>query len=383
MNTLLGKSSDTVKDAAGIVGHRKFRRATQERAAMPITRTCCSLGLLLVATAALSLVGCGPGGAGVNLAPVEFSGETMGTRYTVKIDRLPKGASLAALTADVEAVLETVNAQMSSWRDDSEISRFNQHQGTEWFSVSSDTAHVVAESLRISHLSGGAFDATIGPLVDLWGFGSGGRRSQPPSEQEIALVKARVDYRKISVRPDPPAIRKSSGNMELDLSAIAKGFGVDRVAATLQQQGVGGFLVEIGGEVSTAGHKPDGSAWRIGVEQPVKGSRGGLHAQVELGEGALATSGDYRNYFQHQGADYSHTIDPRTGLPVVHTLASVSVVSQTCMDADALATALLVLGPEAGYNLAVKENWPILMIVANGAEFENKVTPHFERLQRD
>lgn len=308
-------------------------------------------------------------------------GKTMGTTYTVKLAELPAGKTAADVKAVIDARLETVNRQMSTWRKDSEISRFNAHAGTDWFPVSADTVTVLREAQRISELSGGKFDVTVMPLVNLWSFGPENRPRKTPSDEEIARRKQSVGYRLLELRENPPAVRKTRSDVTVDLSAIAKGFGVDRVAGELDLLGVTGYMVEIGGEVRCQGTKGDGRPWQIAIQSPAM-SRDSAQRVVALRDShrAMATSGDYRNYFEQAGKRYSHTIDPQTGRPVTHKLASVSVVAGNCMTADGMATAIMVLGPEAGYNFAVKNNLAVLLLVADGESFAERRTPAFKRL---
>ena len=238
-------------------------------------------------------------------------------------------------------------------KPDSEISRFNQSRSQEWFSVSRDTATVVAASLDVSRQTDGAFDITIGPLVNIWDFGPEERSRGVPSDAEIAAARARVGYQHVEVRVDPPALRKKIPDVYLDLSGIAKGFAVDQVAQLLEQGGIPAYMIEIGGEVRTKGTKSDGQAWRIGIERPVAGERS-LQLVLRLGDGSVATSGDYRNFFEWEGQLYSHKIDPRTGRPVRNQVASVSVMDPSAMRADALATGLMVMQPEKAWRLAVE-----------------------------
>ncbi|MEX0703704.1 MAG: FAD:protein FMN transferase [Planctomycetales bacterium] len=305
----------------------------------------------------------------------------MGTTYSIKIDRLPAGVDARSLQAAIDARLEKIDEQMSTWRKDSELSRFNDHDGTDWFPVSAATAKVVAAALEISEQSNGAFDVTVMPLVDLWSFGPQARPEQIPSDDELAAARGHVGWRKLHVRDDPPALRKDDPQLSVDLSAIAKGYGVDVVAEYLDELNVAGCMVEIGGEIRTRGKKSDGSAWRIGIEAPLDDARR-VYDAVELMDQSLATSGNYRHFFLDGGKRFSHTIDPRTGRPIEHRLASVSIVADDCMTADALATTLMVLGPDAGYDWAVKRELAALLLVGDGTKFDEKPTPRFQRLFR-
>jgi len=294
---------------------------------------------------------------------MELRGATMGTFYSIQVVDLPPAIEPARLRDRIEAKLELVNALMSTYRDDSELSGFNRSRTTDWFAVSPALAGLVKEALRTSEVSDGAFDVTVGPLVNLWGFGPGSGGSDTlPTDAEIARAKARVGYRKLSVRSDPPALRKSEPTLCLDFSAIAKGYGVDRLAELLDATGIADYLIEIGGELRGRGHNGQGLPWRIAVERPDPEGRT-VHKILVLRSGAIATSGDYRNFFEQDGKRYSHTIDPKTGRPVTHRLASVTVLAPRTTRADALATAFLVLGPQAGFNLAESLQTPALFII--------------------
>jgi thiamine biosynthesis lipoprotein len=281
----------------------------------------------------------------------------------VRIVDPPAGLSLEALRSGIGALLAQTVRQMSTWEPDSEISRFNRHRGGDWFAVSPELAAVVAESLSIAALSGGAFDIRVGPLVRLWGFGPG---PAPPGLPDPAAVETarRLAGGVIEVRERPPALRKSLPEAEIDLSAIAKGDAVDRIARHLEAAGVHRYLVEIGGELRVRGRGPAGHPWRIAIELPDPRAR--LPGPVlELEEGAVATSGDYRNFFEHGGRRYPHVIDPATGRPVAHRTGSVTVLDPSARRADALATALLVLGAEQGLVLAEREGLAAYFLVGS------------------
>jgi thiamine biosynthesis lipoprotein len=209
--------------------------------------------------------------------------------------------------------------------------------------------------------------------VNLWGFGPDGRADDPPVAREVREVLSRIGYDKISIRRSPPAIRKSKANIYVDLSAIAKGYAVDRVADYLASLGLANYLVEIGGDLKANGHNANGMPWTIAIEKPAPEDRV-VQRVVHITDQAMATSGDYRNYFERNGQRFSHTINPRTGLPVSHSLASVTVWSATAMDADALATALMVLGPQAGYELAHRHKLGAYFIVRTENGFAEKST---------
>jgi len=293
---------------------------------------------------------------------MELRGATMGTFYSIQVVDLPPKIKPTRLRGRIEAELELANALMSTYRDDSELSGFNRSRTTDWFAVSPALAKLVKEALWTSEVSDGAFDVTIGPLVNLWGFGPGGGSGTLPADAEIVRAKAHVGYRKLSVRSNPPALRKSEPTLYLDLSAIAKGYSVDRLAELLDATGIANYLIEVGGELRVRGYNGQSLPWRIAVERPDPRGRT-VHKILVPRSGAIATSGDYRNFFEQDGKRYSHTIDPKTGYPVTHRLASVTVLAPQTTRADALATAFLVLGPQAGFNLAESLRIPTLFIV--------------------
>lgn len=308
-----------------------------------------------------------------------LSGSTMGTRYHVKIAGCFEKGSAEPLQEEIEEELDRINNWMSTYRPDSEISRFNRFEGQEWFSVSSAFARVVKEALRVSRETDGAFDVTVGPLVNLWSFGPERRPKRVPERKAIEEVKSGVGYQHLEVRDEPAALKKLRKTIHVDLSAIAKGFGVDRIAGLLDGLGFENYLVEIGGEIRVRGAKPDDTPWKVGVETPADDKRR-IEEVIELRDLSLATSGDYRNFFLEDGKRYSHTIDPRTGRPTEHRLASVTVVTEACMEADAWATALMVLGPEDGFAFASERNLAVLFLLREDEGFTRRATPAFETL---
>jgi thiamine biosynthesis lipoprotein len=276
-----------------------------------------------------------------------LGGPTMGTRYAVKIGA-PSPISnedRAALELDIRQALNAVDLSMSTWRDDSELSSFNDY-GTEPFGASASFLAVISAALEVGEASGGAFDVTVGPLVDAWGFGPEEVAGDPPGER-LAELLATSGAKHLHVDAESETVRKDIEGLRVDLSALAKGYAVDQVAAVLSEAGYTRFMVEIGGEVVTRGTNSAGRPWQIGIEVPDPEERA-VHTVVALGDAALATSGDYRNFRVEDGRRISHIIDPRTGRPVAHSLASVSVIAPNCLLADAWATALSVLGPQDG-----------------------------------
>lgn len=341
-----------------------------------ISRRTLLAGAKRLATAApfLSLMGCD--GVGGTANRITLSGATMGTRYRINVAGPEPGMELAGLSAGIDRILGGINERMSVHRPQSELSLFNAASATDWMPVSRQTYAVVSRALEIARLSGGAFDVTVGPSVNLWGFGPGDPITAPPSPGRIEAVANRTGYQRLDSQNMPTALYKSEPALRVDLSGIAKGFAVDRVARYLERNGATDYLVEIGGEIRVGGRGSSG-AWRIGIENPVPGA-GTVHRVVRLGSEAIATSGDYRIFFEQDGRRYPHIIDPRTGMPVAHDLASVTVIAPTTMDADAWSTALMVLGPEEGIALAKRNRLAAFFIVKTGKGFVDRHTPAFE-----
>jgi FAD:protein FMN transferase len=308
-----------------------------------------------------------------------FGGPTMGTTYhlryvassTAAIDR-------KRLQTDVESLLAEIDRQMSTYRDDSELSRFNRAAADEWFAVSHATAEVVAAAQEISRSTDGALDVTVGPLVRLWHFGPRKAASlrvkfEPPRDASIQTARKLVGYEKLEVRNDPAALRKLKEGLEVDLSSITPGYAVDGIAAFLSAQGIDKFIVEIGGEIRAAGRREDGKPWRVAIERPLV-ERREMQMALALEDASISTAGDYRKFFEHAGQRYSHIIDPSTGRPVDHALASVTVAADSCLEADGWDTALLVMGPGRGFDYAEKNGIAALFIVRGDANYDVQTT---------
>ena len=308
--------------------------------------------------------------------PVALTGRALGTTWTVKFLQPAPPLNPATLTARISATLERLEQQFSTYRPNSELSRFNTARTTDWITVSPELARVATDCRALSVLTGGAFDATIFPLIDLWGFGPQRRSGPPPSATEISAARSRTDFRRLESRASPPALRKTSANLAADFSSMAKGLAADTIAAQLSALGSTDHYVQIGGDIATAGPRP----WRVAIEQPA-GSAPLAHV-FDLAGQSLSTSGDAHNSFTHAGRRYGHILDPRTGEPVASPLASVSVVAPTCAQSSARATALFVLGPDAGFALAVRERWSALFLIREGPSFTAHPTPEFTRLAR-
>lgn len=317
------------------------------------------------ALVALALAACSP-------KPVQLTGQTQGTTYHITL--LPEADTPPSdwLQQKIEQRLGQIDRSLSNYRDDSELSRFNRAPVETWIDVGSDLYAVVKRSREISAQSDGAFDITVAPLVDLWGFGPAGRHDDIPSAAAIEAARSQVDYRQLDIDPARPRIRKLQP-LSLDVNGIAQGYSVDALAELLAAAGVKNYLVEVGGELFLAGHNARGEPWRIGIEKPGDG--------VELSQQTLAgnavgvtTAGDYHDYFECDGVRYSHTIDPRSGRPIAHKLAAVTVVADSAVLADGWDTALEVLGPERGFALAQRLHLAAYFIVRDGEHFDVRPT---------
>jgi thiamine biosynthesis lipoprotein len=305
----------------------------------------------------------------------------MGTTFDIKVVAPDDERGFTLLQENVEDVLNRVNKHMSTWQPDSELSMFNDSPSTDWIDASEEFCRVIQAALQVSDFTGGAFDITVGPLVNLWGFGPGNSiRLSPPADELIAATREQVGYQQLQADCSLPAVRKSRPDIYVDLSGYAKGYAVDQLADMLDEQGMTNYLVEVGGELRMRGHNASNADWAVAVEKPADFERA-VQSVVHLTDQAMATSGDYRNFFQFEGQRYSHTIDSRTGKPVAHAAAAVTVVAETAALADGLATALLVLGPEEGFEFAERKQIAAYFLLRKDEAIEEKVTTMFASLK--
>jgi len=323
--------------------------------------------------AVLFISGCGK--SEPQLQVLSVAGMTMGTTYSIKWVAAENDA--ADLKKSVDAELVAINNSMSTYISDSELSKLNRHPVGEWYPVSSQLLDILQLSAEISQQSTGQFDATVGPLVNLWGFGPNGRIEKAPTDEEIAALRPSIGYQLLEIDATEKKVRRTAA-IYIDLSAIAKGYGVDIIAELLEKRGITDYLVEIGGEMRLAGNKPENVPWRVAIEKPDVSGRS-IQGVVTPGNNAVATSGDYRNYFEQDGIRFSHTIDPATGKPITHKLASVTVITPSCAKADAYATALTVMGAEKGYAFAVEQGIEAYFIVKAEEGFRIRMTPGFNK----
>ena len=334
-----------------------------------------AFSLLIFVAVATVLSGCSK-----HVNTVSLSGNTMGTTYHIKYVPNNKTPDIDALHAEVELTLEQVNDQMSTYRPDSELSIYNRLKKGQGVTVSPDLLKVVEEAKKINNITDGALDITVGPLVNLWGFGPRKGQIEPPSQAEIEKARSRVNINGVVINGE--RLIKGSKDLYADLSSIAKGFGVDKVAAIFEKYHVSGYLVEIGGELRVKGKKTDGTGWKIAIEKPTSDERK-IQQVIEPGDMAMATSGDYRNYYEENGKRYNHIIDPRTGVPVQHRLASVTVLNKECMVADGFATAMMVLGVKDSLALAKKQNLAIMLIEKQDDGFKVHYSDAFKKYVKD
>jgi thiamine biosynthesis lipoprotein len=326
------------------------------------------LGLAMYAAV---LTGCARGPQETILA-----GSTQGTSYSVRaFCEIPR----PSLQADVDAVLAEVDAQMSTYNPHSALSAFNGSEPGAWQTVPAELAFVADAAQQLANLSAGAFDVTVGPLVNVWGFGPDGERDSKPSADAVRAARARIGYQYLEVRLTPPALRKLR-DVYVDLGAIAQGYTVDRLAELLDRGACHSYMVEVGGEVRTGRAKPDGQAWRIGIEVPDSDAMGEVGKVLSLTAMAVSTSGDYRDFFEADGQRYSHTMDPRSGAPVAHDLASVTVLHRSTMWADGFATLLDVLGPTDGLAFATRHDLAARFVERTPAGFVEHTSPAFAEL---
>lgn len=314
------------------------------------------------------------------LPEYELVGHAMGTTYSVLLVDPAVEVSKDRLEARISETLERIENLLSTWRENSELSNFNTNPVSGWIDVSIELCDAIERALEVSRQSNGAFDITVGPLVNLWGFGPHGDVSKPPEDKALLEVMSIVGYEELQTRCDEPAVRKSNGAVYVDLSGWAKGHAVDEIAVLLDEHQFADYLVEIGGEVRVRGHNAEGLKWAVAIETPSTTSRT-PHSVLRVTNTSVATSGDYRNYFDHDGRHYSHTIDARTGRPITHELAAVTVVSESAAYADAMATALLVLGPAEGPRRAEELGLAAFFLIRSETSIDEVTTPHFDLLR--
>ncbi|MEM8556076.1 MAG: FAD:protein FMN transferase [Pseudomonadota bacterium] len=330
---------------------------------------------ILIPLAFVPLSACWPFGA-----PESFtiSGETMGTTYNVTVVDPPRGVDETTVSAAIEGALANVNGKMNNWNPGSEVSQFSASDSTDPVPASSEMVTVMAEANRINALSGGKFDVTLAPLINLWGFGPKEPGEPIPSDAEIEAALEHVGQSTLLTLRDD-TLQKALPQVSVNLSAIAKGYGVDAIGGALENEGIARYLVEIGGDLLAKGQNAEDRPWSIGIERP-DAAQQTVEVIIPVSDLGLATSGDYRNYFEEDGIRYSHIIDSTTGRPITHTTASVTVLADSAMTADGLATALLVVGSEEALEIAETENVAVMVIDRRDGGFVTSTSPAFDAL---
>lgn len=299
------------------------------------------------------------------------TGTAMGMKWSVK---WIGGQEEAVIKQDISALLMDIEKEMSTYRADSEISRFSVSRSTNWYPISTNLMRAVEASLDLAAKSGGALDPTVYPLVQAWGFGPIRRVGQMPTVTEIAIARTKVGHTNVQVRASPPAVRKLRPFVSLDVSAVAMGLAADLAKAQLKQLGCGNFLVDMGGEFAAVGDGPEGKGWPVGIEQP--GSNGErIQRIIHLRDQCLATSGDDRNFREINGKRYHHIIDPHTGWPAERQVASATVIHESCLLADGWATAMVVMGGERGLEAARENGVRVILFQREGANLRELVYP--------
>jgi thiamine biosynthesis lipoprotein len=335
--------------------------------------------LMLIVILSISITACFPS----NNSPkseILLQGRTMGTTYNIKVVATPEQVIELKLQEKIDAVLKQVNQEMSTYIPNSEISLFNKSKSTAKFEISNGFARVLKESIRLGELSEGKLDITVGPLVNLWGFGPEQRPEKAPNNELLEVTLKRVGLKNLHLEGNQ--LSKDIPDLYVDLSTTAKGYGVDVVAELIESNGINNYLVEIGGEMRLKGFKHTGELWAIAIEKPIldpSGEQRAVHQIVIPKDNAVATSGDYRNYFEADGQRFSHIIDPATGKPIDHNLVSVTVIDPSSMTADGLSTTLMVMGAEEGMAFAVKNNLAALFISKTEHGFNEQFTVKFKQ----
>lgn len=327
--------------------------------------------LVLATLTSLILSGCFPSN---DLGRKEYllQGNTMGTTYNIKV--VGENLDSGKLQQGIDEKLKQLNQEMSTYIADSELSKFNRSTSLEPVKVSTGLARVVKEAMRLGELSNGALDVTVGPLVNLWGFGPEYRPETVPSDELLSTTKASIGLDKLTF--ENGLLAKKIPGLYVDLSTIAKGYGVDLIAEFIETHGINNYLVEIGGEMRLKGFKHTGELWHVAIEKPLSTERA-VHQIIVPKDNAVATSGDYRIYFEADGQRFSHIIDPKTGKPINHKLVSVTVIHPSSMTADGLSTAMMVMGEEKALAFAEKNDLAVYIIVKTEHGFVEQSTVKF------
>lgn len=333
-------------------------------------------GACLVSILAAALSGCESNAERIEV----LSGPTMGSTYTIKYVYNTTTPAADAVGVAVQNILDEVDRQMSTYRLDSDIARFNQSPANTCMPMPQPVLELAQYGYELSRSSDGAFDLTLGPLLDLWGFGPQARGKHVPSSDEIAAAKAKIGYQHVRVVNDQLC---KDADVKVEFNSIAAGYTVDRISERFAELNIDSYMIEVTGELIAKGLKPDGTPWRIALEQPLGDGQRVIQRILEIDGYGLNTSGDYRNYFEEDGVRFSHTIDPQVGAPISHRLASVTVVDRSTLHADGLGTLLLVLGPERGLAFAEEHKIAAFFVMRDGEGFATQVSSEFSRIFPD
>ncbi len=333
------------------------------------------------------LVGCGVllsacGPASQEKPAVVISGKTMGTYYRVSMVGLDKSRE-PALRQQIEAQLQEDDRQLSTYKSDSVLSRFNQYQGTDPQPISSGMADAIITALRIGHKTDNEMDITVGPLVNLWGFGPTKEPVKMPTQQQIDAARAEIGLQHIKViqQVDGDYLQKDQPNMYIDLSTVGEGYATDHLARLVEANGISDYLVSVGGAVVSRGRNPEGKPWQVAIQKPTD-KEDAVEAIVDLQGMGISTSGSYRNYYELDGKRLSHIIDPATGRPITHKLVSATVIASTALEADGWDTGLMVLGTQRALALAEKQHLAVYLITKEPDGFKVSMTPQFKAYLR-
>ncbi len=330
-------------------------------------------GACLVSTLVLALSGCDSNAERVEV----LSGPTMGSTYTIKYVFNASTPAADAVGVEVQSILDEVDRQMSTYRLDSDIARFNQSPANTCLPMPQPVLDLAQYGYELSRSSDGVFDLTLGPLLNLWGFGPQARAKHVPSAADIAKAKTQIGYQHVRVVGNQLC---KDADVQVEFNSIAAGYTVDRISERFTELNIDSYMIEVTGELIAKGRKPDGSPWRIALEQPLGDGQRVIQRVLEIDGYGINTSGDYRNYFEENGVRFSHTIDPQVGAPISHRLASVTVVDPSALHADGLGTVLLVLGPERGLAFAEERKIAAFFVMRDGEGFATQVSSEFSRM---
>lgn len=331
--------------------------------------------ILLTGMVALLLSGCEQKPAHQALV---LEGKTMGTVWRVSLAGVDTQRK-AALQQAIQQQLDRDDGELSTWKKDSVLSRFNQYQGQDPQPVSADMADIVTRALRIGQLTGGAMDITVGPLVNLWGFGPAQQPAHTPSDAAIAAAKAQTGLQHLRVieTVNGQWLQKDLPGLYVDLSTMGEGYATDHLARLMEQQGITNYLVSVGGAVLSRGLNASQQPWRVAIQKPTD-RENAVEARVDLQGHGISTSGSYRNYYELDGKRISHVIDPASGRPIDHRLVSATVIATTALEADGWDTGLMVLGNERAKALALKQHLAVYLITKQGDGFSHWMSPQFK-----